>query len=363
MGAAVIALLKQLVRIDSTSGQDGERDVLTLLADQFTASPSTVALARDDTGRPSALLVTPATGAERPLLLFACHADVVPAGALGNWTDHPFEPTERDGRLYGRGTSDMKGGIAAATLAVRRLHADGAAAALATSIGEETGATGAPEVIRLLGGLRIGAVIVPESTDGDIRLGHRGALWLSVQTAGTAAHGSAPERGDNAILAMSRVLSRLGQLPLRAHHSLGHETVNVGTVRGGEVPNIVPDRCAAQVDHRVVDRDVGPLLTWWRSQPEVASADVELQLDPVWTDPSDPWVRSLGAAVKRKPVTYFTDASVLVRSPALAKAPFVVWGPGDPLVVHSVDESVEVAAVLEAERRYVAAGLAWTGRW
>jgi succinyl-diaminopimelate desuccinylase len=360
---APIALLEKLVRIDSTSGLDGERHVLELMADQFTTAPqSSVRLVRDDAGRASALLVTPSVRPERSLLVFACHADVVPAGDVDSWTNHPFEPTTRSGRLYGRGASDMKGGIAAAASAVLQLHAEGAAVALAISLGEEIGSVGAREVVGALDGLDVGAMIIPESTAGEICLGHRGALWLTVRTAGTAAHGSTPERGDNAILAMCRVLARIGELPLRRHDNLGRETVNVGTIRAGDVPNIVPDQCEIRVDHRVVHGDVTPLLDWWRAQPDVVSVDVDLRLDPIWTDAADSWVQSLGYPAKSEPVSYFTDASVFVRAPALATIPFVIWGPGDPRVVHAVDESVEVAAVLELERRYLAAGRAWPGR-
>jgi succinyl-diaminopimelate desuccinylase len=361
METALISLLERLIRIDSTSGQEGERRLLEMMADEFAASPhSSPRLVRDNAGCPSALLVTPAVRPERSLLVFACHADVVPAGDLDAWTYDPFEPTVREGRLYGRGASDMKGGIAAAASAVLDLHAGGAPVALAISLGEEVGAVGAEEVMGALHGFDVGAIIVPESTAGEIRLGHRGALWLSVRTAGVAAHGSTPERGDNAILAMCRVLARISELPLRRHDSLGRETVNVGTIRAGAVPNVVPDRCEIRVDHRVVQADVIPILDWWSAQPEVASVDVELRLDPVWTDDPDSWLQSLGVPIKREPVSYFTDASVFVRSSALAAVPFVIWGPGDPRVVHTVNESVEVAAVLESARRYVAAGRAWS---
>src|SRR3712207_1404699 len=98
-------------------------------------------------------------------------------------------------------------------------------------------------------------------------LGHRGALWLAVRTAGRAAHGSTPERGHNAVLDLVSVLGRAGDaLPLRTDPFLGTETWNPGVVAGGSVPNIVPDRAEAVVDMRTVG-DGGDLLRWWRDQP------------------------------------------------------------------------------------------------
>ncbi|KQM29158.1 hypothetical protein ASL10_00130 [Frigoribacterium sp. Leaf8] len=356
----VIALLRDLVAIDSTSGSPGEAAVLRRVAAEFEGvEEARVAFAPGADGEPAALLVSPTSvGADRPLLVFASHADVVPVTDASAWTHDPFASTAVGDRLYGRGASDMKSGLAASIVAVRDLLRQGAPVALAVSTGEEVGCLGAPAVVDLLAGLRVGAVVIPESTDGQVVLGHRGALWATVRTSGVAAHGSTPERGHNAILDLVAVLGRLDDLPLSSHADLGRETVNVGVVSGGSVPNIVPDVCEARIDLRVVREDVDELVDWWRGQPEVTDVRVDLDLAAVWTPRDHPWLAGLDAPVSEAPASYFTDASVLVRS-LEDGVPVVVWGPGDPTVVHTVDESVSVEAVLRAVEQFGRVG----GRW
>lgn len=357
-----VTLLSDLVRIDSTSGGTGEGEVLRAVARVFeSSSGSRVQWATDSAGVLKGLLVLPAVDTGQKLLVFACHGDVVPVSDPGEWTSGPFTPTTRHGRLYGRGSSDMKSGLAVAVAAVANLHAIGAPVALAVSTGEEIGCLGAPAIADALDPGRIGAMIIPESTNNRVALGHRGALWLTVTARGVAAHGSTPDHGVNAILKMSRVLERLNGLPLRSHPELGSETVNVGVIRAGTVPNIVPDTCQIRVDHRIVDADVEPFLDWWRSQSEISDVAVDLSLAPVWTNATDPWVQSLPAPQLGAPVSYYTDASIFTARDGF-QAPVVVWGPGDPDVVHSLDESVQIAAIDEAEGVYRQAGYAWTAR-
>jgi succinyl-diaminopimelate desuccinylase len=360
----VLALLASLVAIDSTSGSVGEEDSLVAVAAWFDGCAAAVATVhRSASGYAQCVTVLPshpddALASTVPLLLFAAHIDVVPVTRPEDWAHDPFGAEIDGGRMYGRGTSDMKSGLAAAMIAVRDLLMGGAPVALAVSRGEEIGCRGAADVAHALESVPIGGVIIPESTANSVVLGHRGALWLSVATAGVAAHGSTPERGDNAILAMARLLGRLDEVPLGEHPDLGAETVNVGTITGGTVPNIVPDACTVELDMRLARTAPDVLVQWWRDQPEVVSVEVDLQLDAVWTNPATPWLATLGAPVSPSPAAYYTDASVLVAT-LPAGTPVVVWGPGDPSTVHSVEESVPVAAVTDAVRLYRAAGESW----
>lgn len=357
-------LLVDLVRIDSTSGTPGEADALLFVAEVLRrecAGSGIVSIGYTPGGTPDAVAVVPAARPESsPLLLFSAHIDVVPVNDHTAWTHDPFGAHIASGRLFGRGSSDMKSGLAAALVAVVELLREGRPVALAVSTGEEVGCRGAASVAELLREHPIGAVIVPESTANEVVLGHRGALWLRVTTSGRAAHGSTPGLGVNAIEKAAAVIGRVSELPLLWHPQLGWESVNVGTIAGGSVPNIVPDRCVLDIDHRVIDDDGARLTEWWMSQPEVSAVDTVLDLAPVWTSADDAWVRGLGAPVSERPASYFTDASVLVRS-LPAGAPVVVWGPGDPAVVHTVDESVDLRAVEDARLHYLRVGRAWAG--
>jgi succinyl-diaminopimelate desuccinylase len=314
-----VQLVRELVRRVTVSGDAAaQRDAIGVVTDVLRErAPHLELTAGSDPDHPWTLLRTPVDPG-RPQLLLACHVDTVPVPDAGSWQRDPFGADLDGGRVWGRGASDMKAGLVAAAAAV--------AAALA--------------------GQRIGAVIVPEATGNQVVLGHRGALWLAVRTAGRAAHGSTPERGHNAVLDLVALLGRVGgQLPLRTDPFLGTETWNPGVVAGGTVPNVVPDRAEVLVDMRTV-ADGAPLLRWWREQPEVAEVEVRVDLPPVGTPADDPWVAGLPAPVLPAPATYFTDASVL--APVVRGAPIVVWGPGTPAVMHAADEYVELAEVEQA---------------
>ena len=342
----LVALVRELAGRQTVSGDAiAQRDLLGALTDVLRQrAPHLEVTQGGDRDQPWTLLRTP-TDPGRRQLLFACHVDTVPVPDPGAWERDPFGADVDGGRVWGRGTSDMKAGVVAAVAALAAADPETPVALLLTS-DEETGSQGAAAAAPAVADQRIGAVIVPEATGNQVVLGHKGALWLAVRTAGRAAHGSTPERGHNAVLDLVSVLGRAaGALPLRTDPFLGTETWNPGVVAGGTVPNVVPDRAEAVVDMRTVG-DAGDLLRWWRDQPEVADVEVRVDLPPVGTPADDPWVASLPAAVRATPATYFTDASVLVR--VVGGAPVVVWGPGTPAVMHAVDEYVEVAEVEQA---------------
>lgn len=303
------------------------------------------------------VLVTNDAPPSAPRLMFACHVDTVPPGELANWQFDPFAASIDDGLLLGRGTSDMKAGLVAATAAVFDALELGRPIALLLTSDEEIGSLGAQAARHAVAECEVGAVVVPEATGNAIHLGHRGALWLDVSTKGIAAHGSTPHRGENAILKLVALLARAqAELPLASDPFLGEETFNIGTIDGGSAPNIVPDSARVVVDHRTVGEGAD-LLSWWRGQPEVDRVDARIDLPGVRTAPDDRWITSLGTPAAATPVTYFTDASILAT--AAPGAPIVVWGPGTPALMHAADESVSLHEVDAAISAYSAAVRAW----
>jgi succinyl-diaminopimelate desuccinylase len=355
----VIALVRELVRRPTISGDAAaQRDALGVVTDVLRErAPHLEVTTGRDPDHPWTLLRTP-TDPARPQLLFACHVDTVPAADPGEWQRDPFGADLDEGRVWGRGGSDMKAGLVAAAAALGAADPQTPVALLLTS-DEEIGSQGAAAAAEAVAEQRIGAVVVPEATGNQVVLGHRGALWLAVRTAGRAAHGSTPERGHNAVLDLVAVLGRAARnLPLRTDPFLGTETWNPGQVSGGTVPNVVPDRAEAVIDMRTVG-DGRALLDWWRGQPEVADVVVRVDLPPVGTPADDPWVATLPAPVLSVPATYFTDASVL--RPVVRGAPIVVWGPGTPAVMHAVDEYVELAELEQAAAVFAEVAVRWAG--
>jgi succinyl-diaminopimelate desuccinylase len=354
----VVALVRELVGRPTVSGDAAaQRDVLGAVTDVLTAAaPHLQVRTGTDRDQPWTLL-TSATDPARPRLVLACHVDTVPAAEPGAWQRDPFGAELDDGRVWGRGGSDMKAGVVAAAAAVAAADPQVPVALLLTS-DEEIGSRGAAAAASAVAELAVGAVVVPEATGNRVVLGHRGALWLAVRTAGVAAHGSTPHRGHNALLDLVAVLGRAGrELPLASEPFLGTETWNPGVLHSGTVPNVVPDRAEVVVDQRTVG-DGAALQAWWRSQPEVAGVDVLVDLPPVRTPAEDPWVAGLTAPVEPAPATYFTDASVLTA--VTGGAPIVVWGPGTPAVMHAVDEYVEVAELEEAVTAFGAVLSRWS---
>nr|WP_296776176.1 M20/M25/M40 family metallo-hydrolase [Rhodococcus sp. (in: high G+C Gram-positive bacteria)] len=351
-------LLTELVSLRSVSGDPGPQRTMmdTVVSIVRSRIPHIDVVGEQDGAHPW-LLVTNDAPSTAPRLMFACHVDTVPIGELANWEFDPFAASIENGLLLGRGTSDMKAGLVAATAAVIEAMDMGRPVALLLTSDEEIGSLGAAAARHAVAESVVGAVIVPEATGNRIHPGHRGALWLDVSTKGIAAHGSTPSKGESAIMKLVDVLARARtELPLGTHPFLGDETFNVGTIDGGSAPNIVPDAAHVVVDHRTVG-DGANLAAWWREQPEVDRVEARIDLPGVTTPRDAAWISGLAPSVSGDPVTYFTDASII--ADAAPGAPVVVWGPGTPALMHAANESASLTEVDQAIIAYTDAVRAW----
>jgi succinyl-diaminopimelate desuccinylase len=306
-----------------------------------------------------------------PLLCFTGHLDTVPSGAAA-WQSPPLEARLSEGRIYGRGASDMKSGLAAMTAAVLRLSGISkrqSDVVLIFTAGEETGSEGAFRMVRE-GVLpsRVGALVVGEPSGNTVYLGHKGALWLRCQAKGKSAHGSMPDQGENAILKAARAVLALeallgNDLP---HSKLGYPTLNVGTISGGTKINMVPDVAEFTLDLRTVpglDHDDLYRRVCARLGHALEVSRL-LDLPPVLTDENDAWVRQVldllkqkGAPSKPGYVNYFTDASVL--TPALGSPPAVILGPGESTQAHQTNEWCKVDNIYQAVDIYLEIARTW----
>lgn len=300
-------------------------------------------------------------------ICFTGHLDTVPLGAA-KWSVDPFAGTIRDGKLYGRGSSDMKSGVAAmvaAAIACGEPLDDGPGILLVLTAGEETGCDGAAQLISLgdvLG--TAGAIIVGEPTVNYPRVGHKGALWLVAETHGVTAHGSMPELGVNAVYRGAKLVAKLEDFGFNEapHSVLGSPTLSVGRMHGGLNINSVPDRAEIGLDIRTLPgMDHRELMGWLRSHlaPELDGLKSVVDLHPVWTDPNDPWVRRIfnlvakhiGEQPEPRGVPFFSDASVL--KPALGQPPTIILGPGEPKMAHQTDEYCGVELLEQAVKIYI----------
>jgi acetylornithine deacetylase len=303
-------------------------------------------------------------GAGQTLLLEA-HQDTVPTDHM---TIDPFAAVVDNGRLYGRGACDIKGGMAAMLTAFARIVHERPAGAMnvtmACTVDEEHTFLGVQELVKR--GIRADMAVVAEPTKLEIVNAHKGAVRWDIQTTGKACHSSAPERGVNAIYRMGTLLQAIEQLAqdLRRappHPVLGPPTLSVGRIEGGTSVNTVPDRCRIEIDRRLLPgEDSATALAQFKEQLARLCAwnDYPYEVSEPWLcmpalapDGSEGLTALLGQAIDHvrgahevTAVPYGTDASTIAR----AGIPVVVFGPGDIARAHTHDEWVSLDEVEQA---------------
>lgn len=375
--AAAVALTQELVRFNTTNPPGDETPVIRLLEARLRAVGfETVTVPYLDGENRSQVVARLRGSGERPGLLFSGHVDVVPPGNVP-WTVEAFGGEIRDGRLYGRGSCDMKSGVAALVVAAEAIARSGAALqgdlVVAITADEERNCLGADELVKepLFDG--IGAALVAEPTALSLYVAEKGAFWVEVTLYGKTAHASMPHLGANAISAMTAFLSgweqtyRTDEL---VHPILGTPTLNMGVVQGGVKVNVVPDQCTVQLDMRTVPPLEHTCLrnTMEALLNEVCAArsgtrwEIKVLSDrpPVSCPADSALATAMAAAVQElgdidptpRGIPYCTEACVWV--PVLG-IPAVICGPGSPGMAHQPDEFVEVAEVELAARIYTRA--------
>ncbi|AQT67557.1 putative succinyl-diaminopimelate desuccinylase [Anaerohalosphaera lusitana] len=305
---------------------------------------------------------------DRPGLLFAGHLDVVPPGDAV-WSHPPFEPAEVEGKMYGRGTADMKSGLAAVAAAIAEIKNEDTELAgdviFTATADEETGSYGIKRFIekRTPHLSRLQGIVVPEPTGLEIVTGHRGILWLEFRTHGKTAHGSMPELGVNAITRMLPLLNKLNgyELPADEDPMLGRSTLSINEIHGGKATNVVPDACSLKIDIRTLPQQSQEGLIEHFQQMvrkigvEHADFDADIEViksvEALLTDSNCEFVKSLRRATEgKKPgiVSYTTDGPWL----AELGVPVVIFGPGEPSACHKPDEYVELDQLERAKDHY-----------
>jgi succinyl-diaminopimelate desuccinylase len=352
----VLDLTKRLVALDTVG--HAENDALALLAPLLEEAGFAVDVVEHEPNR-GTLIADWRTDLEVPPLCLSGHVDTVPLGGVA-WSHDPFRGETDGDRVYGRGTSDMKGGVAAIVLAATRVAAGRSGRAglrLVLTAAEETGSAGAHAAAARLAGRPSGPLVITEPTGNAVAYGHKGALWLTARATGVTAHGSMPHLGDNAVTKLAAATLRLADytFPDAPHPVMGGPTLNIGTFHGGLNTNSVPDRAEATVDVRTVTGQEHPTVLANLTACAGVALEPLIDLPPVWTDPHGEWAASVAQAVQEitgaRPteplvMTYFTDASVL--TPAFGHVPTVICGPGEPAQAHVTDEWCSISKLEES---------------
>ncbi len=367
-------ILKEMVRIDSVNptlcpglGHGGEGALAERIGERLAGLGCEVSFRELGPGRKNVLGKLRGGGGGKTLLLTS-HLDTV--GVTG--MQAPFDPAERDDKLYGRGSCDAKGQLAAMMGAIRILRDSGASLrgdlTFAGVCDEEDRSVGTES---LLQETPADWAIVGEPTELQMVLAHRGFAWVDVETRGVAVHGSLPERGVDAIQQMGRVLAWVSETVERLkelqHPLLGHPRLHAGTISGGREYSTVPDVCRLTLELRTIGPESVALFRGWleefirKCQEEdpsfIATHSLVIERQPLLTDESNPLVKALDAAAeavigskpRREVKGGWTDAALLAE-----RMPVVIFGPGSPNCAHAsvewvpTDEVCSCAEVLAA---------------
>lgn len=304
---------------------------------------------------------------KKPPLCLTGHLDVVPLGTR-KWQRSPFEGETDGDKLFGRGTSDMKAGVAGIMMAARAFGKQLAGTpgiVLVLTAGEENGCIGSGHLAKLpdLMG-KAGAIVVAEPTSNYPLVGHKGSLKFHASFRGVSAHGSMPQLGVNAIYKAANAIAKLEAFDFGAtpHPIMGSPTLNVGTFEGGSGVNLVPDLACIGVDIRTVPGvDHAKLIE--RLQALLggdAEMDVFSNLDAVWTAPEAAWMQRVfeltapitGDKMEARTAPYMTDGANLLK--IYKGAPTVILGPGEAAMAHQTDEYCNMERIRQSVAIYEA---------
>jgi acetylornithine deacetylase len=369
--ADVERLVGELVAIDSVNpelvpGGAGEDEIARFTAGWMEDAGLAVEVVEAAPGRPSVVGTVRGRGGGRSLLLCG-HLDTVGVEGMAD----PHLPRVRDGRLYGRGGYDMKGGVAACMLAAAALARDGLAGDLvvAAVADEEHSSIGIQSVLERV---RADAAVVTEPTSLDVVVAHKGFAWWEISAAGRAAHGSQPHLGVDAIAAMGPVLTALAELERslagNRHELLGPGSVHASLIAGGRELSSYPDRCTLSIERRTLpgedaaqlDAELAVLVAAGDGAAEL-SGRTTLVRDPFEVAPQEPIVTLLRTTVAerlgREPNVRGHSAWMDAAFIAAAGIPTVVFGP-DGAGAHAIEEWVDLGSVRACAEVLVAAATA-----
>jgi acetylornithine deacetylase len=300
----------------------------------------------------------------RRTLLFEAHQDTVP---IDHMTIEPFGARIENGRLYGRGACDIKGGMAAMLACFAQLARERPAGCanviIACTVDEEHTMLGVRELVKR--GVRADFAVVAEPTRLNIVHAHKGVTRWQIVTGGRSCHSSSPEQGVNAIYRMGRLLVAVERFAERLRSGpgdplLGPPTLSIGVIAGGTSVNTVPDYCRVEVDRRLVGGEAPDAIPRQLAEflTQEAGIDFPFEMTPPWIrEPAliprgaDEIIRLLGAAIDAErgshrvhPVAYGTDAATIAGS----GIPSVIFGPGDIAQAHTRDEWLDLGELEQA---------------
>ncbi|MCF6268946.1 MAG: M20 family metallopeptidase [Melioribacteraceae bacterium] len=360
----VVTLTKDLVKFNTINPPGNEEGIAKFVGEIFLEHGFDVDFQKHEVGRLNLIASRGLSETYQPIILTG-HFDVVPLGAK-DWSVDPFNSKIIDGKLFGRGTTDMKAGLAAMIVAVVESFNENSpkgGVKLILTADEELGCRGAKKL--LTSNYDIGeasAIIVGEPTSNIPYISHKGGLFINAKTLGITAHSSMPELGENAIYKAADAITKIAKFSFDVEQDplLGYPTINVGKISGGLNLNSVPDKAEFTIDVRSTTKlnNNSAFAILKKELGDGVLLEEYTNLDAISTSEENPFIQMVYKVCKeinnvewsKKSVSYLTDAAVL--TPWLGNVPTIILGPGEPEMSHQTDEFCYVNKIEEAVKIY-----------
>lgn len=359
-------LLQRLIQIKSVNPPGNESEIAVFIKEFLLKNNITSELVPLEEGRSS--VVAKIVGKEERNITLCGHLDTVRVKEE-EWTKPPFQGLIENGRMYGRGAADMKGGVAAilyaAVLLKRRGIIPKKTIQLVLTADEEWGYRGAKTLVDQGYFKQTDFLIITEPTNLQVSIGEKGEVWIKAKFFGKSAHGSTPELGRNTVIPGSKFILEVSdkyEKTFKNESLWGKTSINIGQFHGGEQVNIVPNYSEVQLDLRVIsEEDKGRAIELVRKIGNDIAEKYEIQFSeeifnyhpPIFTSLDNLYIQKFMqvAGVKEATIVkYCTDGGTIIPE---KKVPFIIFGPGDIAQAHQNDEYIELDTLYRAVDTFV----------
>ena len=367
-GKKSIALLKEILAIPSVNGADNEGAVAEFIANYLKEKHIDAFVQQID--ETHANIIAKLEGKSSETVVWNGHLDTVPYGSTEEWNTDPSIPVEKNGRIYARGASDMKSGLAAMVYLLGEIGESGEkpeqTILFLGTCDEEKSGLGAEKILEEIDLSSGSLLLIGEPTGCKLGVAQKGCIWAQLNISGKTSHGAYPEEGYNAVEYGMKIVCRIKKWVTEYEHRvLGTATAQVTMIQGGIAPNMTPDFAEILLDIRTVPgisaEDVEKKIKKiCREEVEETNGEVKFEVriknarraieiaeEERWLKEFKAYFKQNGAETEEIGINYFTDASILTKKES--EIPVLLFGPGEPRLAHKPNEFVE----LEKYEKYI----------
>ena len=367
-GKKSIALLKEILAIPSVNGADNEGAVAEFIANYLKEKHIDAFVQQID--ETHANIIAKLEGKSSETVVWNGHLDTVPYGSTEEWNTDPSIPVEKNGRIYARGASDMKSGLAAMVYLLGEIGESGEkpeqTILFLGTCDEEKSGLGAEKILEEIDLSSGSLLLIGEPTGCKLGVAQKGCIWAQLNISGKTSHGAYPEEGYNAVEYGMKIVCRIKKWVTEYEHRvLGTATAQVTMIQGGIAPNMTPDFAEILLDIRIVPgisaEDVEKKIKKiCREEVEETNGEVKFEVriknarraieiteEERWLKEFKAYFKQNGAETEEIGINYFTDASILTKKES--EIPVLLFGPGEPRLAHKPNEFVE----LEKYEKYI----------